>query len=176
MLNEITLMGRLTKDPELRHTNGGVGVCSFSIAVERNFKDTNGEKGVDFIDIVTWRNTAEFVSKYFTRGRMIVVHGSLQIRDYTDKNGVNVRKAEVIADSVYFGDSKRPEESNGGSAYNRESSYAGNASGAGGTAYGGSVYENGTYGGDCPTNLALDDSDDLPFRGGIDAENKDRVV
>ena len=95
MLNKIILMGRLTRDPELRRTESGTAVCSFSIAVDR-----------DFIDIVAWRATAEFVSKYFTKGRMAVVEGRLQIRDWTDKEGGKRRSAEVIADNVYFGDSK----------------------------------------------------------------------
>lgn len=108
MLNHIVLMGRLTRDPELRHTGSGVAVASFTLAVDRDFqsKDTQ-EKAVDFIDIVAWRNTAEFVSKYFTKGRMAVVSGQLQIRSWTDKEGNKRRSAEVVADNVYFGDSKR---------------------------------------------------------------------
>ena len=106
MLNKIILMGRLTRDPEMRRTNSGTAVASFSLAVDRDFKGQNGEKETDFIDIVAWRNTAEFVSKYFTKGRMAVVEGRLQIRDWTDKEGNKRRSAEVIADNVYFGDSK----------------------------------------------------------------------
>lgn len=106
MLNHIILMGRLTRDPELRHTGSGTAVASFTLAVDRDFKDQNGEKGVDFIDIVAWRNTAEFVSKYFTKGRMACVSGRLQIRGWTDKDGNNRKSAEVVADHVYFGDSK----------------------------------------------------------------------
>lgn len=106
MLNKIILMGRLTKDPELRRTNSGTAVASFALAVDRDFKGQNGEKETDFIDIVAWRNTAEFVSKFFTKGRMAVVEGRLQIRDWTDKDGNKRRSAEVIADNVYFGDSK----------------------------------------------------------------------
>ena len=106
MLNKIILMGRLTRDPELRRTESGTAVCSFSIAVDRDFKSKNGEKETDFIDIVAWRATAEFVSKYFTKGRMAVVEGRLQIRDWTEKEGGKRRSAEVIADNVYFGDSK----------------------------------------------------------------------
>ena len=109
MLNKIILMGRLTRDPELRRTESGTAVCSFSIAVDRDFKSKNGEKETDFIDIVSWRATAEFVSKYFTKGRMAVVEGRLQIRDWTDKEGGKRRSAEVIADNVYFGDSKPKE-------------------------------------------------------------------
>ena len=109
MLNHIVLMGRLTRDPELRRTGSGIAVASFSLAVDRDFGSSanNGEKETDFIDIVAWRNTAEFVSKYFTKGRMAVVEGRLQIRDWTDKDGGRRRSAEVVADSVYFGDSKR---------------------------------------------------------------------
>ena len=113
MLNKIILMGRLTRDPELRRTESGTAVCSFSIAVDRDFKSKNGEKETDFIDIVAWRATAEFVSKYFTKGRMAVVEGRLQIRDWTDKDGNKRRSAEVVADNVYFGDSKRDAESAG---------------------------------------------------------------
>ncbi len=108
MLNRIVLMGRLTKNPELRHTQSGTPVASFSLAVDRDFKDkTTGEKGTDFIDIVAWRQTAEFVSRFFTKGRMAVVEGRLQLRDWTDKDGNKRRTAEVLAEHVYFGDSKR---------------------------------------------------------------------
>ena len=107
MLNRIILMGRLTRDPELRRTGSGTAVTSFSLAVDRDFKSQSGEKETDFIDIVAWRSTAEFVSKYFTKGRMAVVEGRLQIRDWTDRDGGKRRSAEVVADNVYFGDSKR---------------------------------------------------------------------
>ena len=112
MLNHITIMGRLTRDPELRRTGSGVAVASFTVAVDRDFsgKDS-GEKETDFIDCVAWRQAGEFVSKYFTKGRMIVVSGRLQIRNYTDKDGNKRRNAEVVADNCYFGDSKK-EESN----------------------------------------------------------------
>ena len=111
MLNQIILMGRLVRDPELRQTNSGTAVASFSLAVERDFgKDENGQKVTDFIDIVAWKNTAEFVSKYFSKGRMAAVSGSLQIRNYTDKDGNKRRSAEVIAQSVYFADSKNGEK------------------------------------------------------------------
>lgn len=113
MLNKIILMGRLTRDPELRHTGSGTPVASFTIAVDRDFKSQGGEKETDFIDIVAWRTTAEFVCKYFTKGRMAVVEGRLQIRDWTDKDGGKRRSAEVIAENVYFGDSKK--ESGGAS-------------------------------------------------------------
>ena len=116
MLNHIVLMGRLTRDPELRRTGSGVPVATFSIAVDRDFGNREtGEKETDFIDIVAWRQTGEFVSKYFTKGRMAVVSGRLQIRAWTDKDGNKRRSAEVVADNVYFGDSKR--DSEGGSSY-----------------------------------------------------------
>ena len=112
MLNHITIMGRFTKDPEMRRTGSGVAVTSFTIACDRDFGQ-NGEKETDFIDVTCWRNTAEFVSKYFAKGRMAVVSGRLQIRNWTDKEGNKRRSAEVVAENVYFGDSKR-EESSGG--------------------------------------------------------------
>ena len=112
MLNKIFIMGRLTKDPELRRTGSGTTVTSFTLAVDRDFKGQSGEKETDFIDIVAWRTTAEFVSKYFTKGRMAVVEGRLQLRDWTDKEGDKRRSAEVVADNVYFGDSKRDGEPN----------------------------------------------------------------
>jgi len=108
MLNHIVLMGRLTRDPELRRTGSGVAVASFTLAVDRDFGNReSGEKETDFIDIVAWRNTAEFVSKYFSKGRMACVSGRLQIRNWQDKDGNKRRSAEVVADNVYFGDSKR---------------------------------------------------------------------
>ena len=107
MLNQIIIMGRLTRDPELRRTQSGTAVCSFSVAVDRDFKSQSGEKETDFIDVVAWRSTAEFVAKYFTKGRMAIVEGRLQIRPWTDKDGNNRRSAEVVADNIYFGDSKR---------------------------------------------------------------------
>ena len=108
MLNHITIMGRLTRDPELRRTGSGIAVASFTVAVDRDYsgKDS-GEKETDFIDCVAWRQTGEFVSKYFTKGRMIVVDGRLQIRGWTDKDGNKRRTAEVVADNCYFGDSKK---------------------------------------------------------------------
>ena len=108
MLNHIVLMGRLTRDPELRYTQSQIPVASFSLAVDRDFGGRDGgERQTDFIDIVAWRSTAEFVSKYFTKGSMAVVSGRLQIRSWTDKDGNKRRTAEVVADNVYFGDSKR---------------------------------------------------------------------
>lgn len=106
MLNKIILMGRLVRDPELRRTTNGTAVASFTLAVERDIAAQGTEKETDFIDIVAWRNTAEFVSKYFAKGRMAVVPGRLQIRPWKDKDGNNRKATEVVAESVYFGDSK----------------------------------------------------------------------
>ena len=107
MLNHIILMGRLTRDPEFRHTGNGTAVASFTLAVDRDYKSQDGDRETDFVDIVAWRSSAEFVSKYFTKGRMAVVSGRLQIRNWTDNDGNKRRSAEVVADNVYFGDSKR---------------------------------------------------------------------
>lgn len=107
MLNHIVIMGRLTKDPELRRTGGGIAVASFTLAVDRDYADKDStEKEVDFIDCVAWRSTGEFVSKYFARGRMACVAGRLQIRNWTDKDGNKRRSAEIVVDKVYFADSK----------------------------------------------------------------------
>ena len=117
MLNRIVLIGRLTRDPELRHTQSGTPVASFAIACDRDFKDKQtGEKATDFIDIVAWRSTAEFVSRFFTKGRMAAVEGRLQVRDYTDKDGNKRRAVEVVADNVYFGDARKDAEGAGCSA------------------------------------------------------------
>ena len=162
MLNHITIMGRMTSDPELRRTGSGIAVASFTVAVDRDFGGRDGgEKETDFIDCVAWRQTGEFVSKYFTKGRMIVVSGRLQIRSWTDKDGNKRRTAEVVADNCYFGDSKR--ENEGGSSF-------------GGNTYGGNSYGNygapsGNYGGySAPagapaSDFAMLDDDDaqLPF-------------
>ena len=113
MLNHIVLMGRLTRDPELRRTGSGVAVASFTLAVDRDYAAQGAEKETDFVDIVAWRNTAEFVSKYFAKGRMAVVTGRLQIRNWQDKEGNKRRSAEIVADNVYFGDSKRDGASGG---------------------------------------------------------------
>ena len=127
MLNHIVIMGRLTRDPELRRTGSGIAVASFTVAVDRDFGGRDGgEKETDFIDCVAWRQTGEFVSKYFTKGSMIVVSGRLQIRNWTDKEGGKRRSAEVVADNVYFGESKRSSEGNssyGGNAYGGNNSY-----------------------------------------------------
>ena len=145
MLNRIVLMGRLTRDPELRKTQSDTPVCSFSLAVDRDYK-RDGEKETDFIDVVAWRSTAEFVSRYFAKGRMAVVEGRLQIRDWKDKEGNNRRSAEVVADNVYFGDSNKD---------------GGNRSGGG--SYGGS-YDNSYQqpSGDF-SEIPDDDAGELPF-------------
>ena len=109
MLNNIIIMGRLVRDVELRRTGSGVAVASFTLAVDRDFTGKDGEKETDFIDCVAWRSTGEFVSKYFSKGRMACVQGSLQLRDWTDKDGNKRRSAEIVATSVYFGDSKKEE-------------------------------------------------------------------
>lgn len=106
MLNKIVIMGRIVRDIELKRTNSGVSVVSLTLAVDRDFKNQNGERDTDFIDVVAYRNTAEFLSKYFGKGRVAVVEGRLQIRDWQDKDGNKRRSAEVIAENVYFGDSK----------------------------------------------------------------------
>ena len=114
MLNKIFLQGRLVADPEMRHTPSGVAVATLRLAVDRDFKDREtGEKKADFINVVAWRATAEFVSRYFTKGRMAIVEGRLQMRDWTDKDGNKRTTAEVVADNVYFGDSKRDAEGGG---------------------------------------------------------------
>ena len=158
MLNHITIMGRLTRDPELRRTGSGIAVASFTLAVDRDFAPRDGgERETDFIDCVAWRQTGEFVSKYFTKGSMAVVSGRLQIRGWTDKDGNKRRTAEVVADNVYFGESKRNSESN--------SSYGGNT--YGGNSYG-SAPAYGGYSAPASTpasDFAMLDDDDaqLPF-------------
>ena len=163
MLNHITIMGRLTRDPELRRTGSGIAVTSFSLAVDRDFAPKDGgERGCDFIDCVAWRQTGEFVSKYFTKGSMAVVSGRLQIRDWTDKEGNKRRSAEVVADNVYFGSSKRDNDGD-------RSSYGGNTYG-GGNSYSAPASNNyGSYNAPAPSAPASDfamlDDDDaqLPF-------------
>ena len=131
MLNHIVIMGRLARDPELRRTGSGVAVTSFTLAVDRDFAPKDGgERETDWIDCVAWRQTGEFVSKYFTKGRMAVVSGRLQIRTWTDKDGNKRRSAEVVADNVYFGDSKRDDHA--GSAYGGYSAPAQNYGGSDG--------------------------------------------
>lgn len=125
MLNHIIIMGRLGKDPDLRNTQTGTPVASFTLAVERDFKDKNtGERETDWIDVIAWRSTGEFVAKYLAKGRMAVVEGRLQIREWTDKDGDRRTAAEVVADNVYFGDSKRDgDSSNTFSGYQAPADY-----------------------------------------------------
>ena len=114
MLNKVIIMGRLTRDPELRRTQSGTAVTSFTLAVDRDFKSQSGEKETDFIDVVAWRNTGEFAAKYLAKGRMAAVEGRIQVRDWQDKDGNRRKSVEVVADNVYFADSKRdskPQES-----------------------------------------------------------------
>ena len=114
MLNKVFVMGRLTRDPELRRTQSGTAVASFSLAVDRDYKTQSGEKETDFFDVVAWRTTGEFVAKYFTKGRMAVVEGRLQVRQWQDKDGNNRRSTEIIAENIYFGDSKKDGSGNTG--------------------------------------------------------------
>ena len=124
MLNKIFIMGRLARDPELRRTPSGTPVASFTLAVDRDFKDKQtGERVTDWIDVVAWNQRAEFVCRYFTKGRTAVVEGRLQIRDWTDKEGNKRRSAEVIADNVYFGDSKREGEGSYSGGYGQQGGY-----------------------------------------------------
>lgn len=135
MLNHIVVMGRLTRDPELRYTSSQVAVASFTVAVDRDFSGRDGaERQTDFIDVVAWRQTGEFVSKYFTKGSMAVVSGRLQIRDWTDRDGNKRRTAEIVADNVYFGESKRRDD---GAPRTENSGYQRGSGSYGGNSYGG---------------------------------------
>jgi len=146
-MNQIVIMGRLTRDPELRHTPNGVAVASFTLAVDRGFTPKDGgDRQTDFIDVVAWRNTAEFVSKYFTKGQMAAVTGRLQIRDWTDKDGNKRRSAEVVAENVYFTESKKSRDANFGHVDTKDD-YSGF----------GSPVESSDF-----AELAMDDGD-LPF-------------
>jgi len=168
MLNRIIIMGRLVRDPELRTTQSGIPVTSFTLAVDRDYKNRDsGEKSTDFIDVVAWRQTAEFICKYFTKGRMAVAEGRLQIREWKDREGNNRRSAEIVADNVYFGDSKRDSASDG---YSSPPPY-----GSAPASYNGGGGYNGGYGsapaggyappsGDSSGFADIDDEDgDLPF-------------
>lgn len=156
MLNKIFLQGRLVSDPELRHTPSGVAVASFRIAVDRDFKNKEtGEKQADFINVVAWRQTGEFVTKFFTKGRMAVIEGRLQMRDYTDKENNKRTAAEVVADNVYFGDSKPGGESGG-------NSYGGGGYSSAPTPRQNDAYSAPPSGGDQFAELD-DDDGELPF-------------
>ena len=163
MLNRIIIMGRLARDPELRRTQTGTPVASFRLAVDRDFKDkATGERSTDWIDVVAWRSTAEFVSRFFTKGRMAVVEGRLQMRDWTDKEGNKRTSAEVVADNVYFGDSKRDGDGGGYSSGYGQGGYAPAGGGYGAapsapSGFGGSDRETDQF-----AELS-DDDGDLPF-------------
>ena len=157
MLNHIVIMGRLTRDPEIRYTQSQTPVVSFTAAVDRDFGGRDGgEKQTDFIDCVAWRSTAEFVNKYFRKGSMVVVSGRLQIRDWQDRDGNKRRSAEIVADNVYFGESRRRDDDNrdsfGGNSYS-PNSYGGNS--------------DSSRGASAPAPSAFselgDDDGDLPF-------------
>lgn len=160
MLNHIVLMGRLTRDPELRRTQSSIPVASFTIAVDRDFGSRDGgEKQTDFIDIVAWRSTAEFVSKYFTKGSMAVVSGRLQLRDWTDKDGNKRRSAEVVADNVYFGESKRGREGNASG-----NGYSDNYGTSARSSYSNSSYGDSGYSAPpIETTFEVEDDGELPF-------------
>ena len=154
MLNRIIIMGRLVRDPELRTTQSGTSVTSFTLAVDRDFKSReSGEKSTDFIDVVAWRQTAEFVCKYFAKGRMAIAEGRLQIREWKDRDGNGRRTAEVVAENVYFGDSKRDGAGDSG--------YGANAA----PAYGAPPAYGGGYGAGESSGFSeiADDDGDLPF-------------
>ena len=161
MLNHITIMGRLTRDPELRRTGSGLAVASFSVAVERDYpnKET-GEKEVDFINCVAWRQTGEFFSKYFSKGSMIVVSGRLQMKKWVDANGNNRTDAEIVAENVYFGESKKKESTS--STANPYTSATYNTPSYGGYSYTGPFNANGVK---PASDFAMLDDDDaqLPF-------------
>ena len=155
MLNKVFIMGRFARDPELRHAQSGTAVASFTLAVDRDFKDkSTGERATDWIDVVAWRQTGEFVSRFFTKGRMAVVEGRLQIRDWTDKDGQKRRSAEVVADQVYFGDSKRDGDGGGYSGGYNQGGYSAPAASSG--------YGAPSTSGDQFAELT-DDDGELPF-------------
>ena len=166
MLNHITIMGRFTRDPELRRTGSGVAVASFTLAVDRDFTGGDGkEKEVDFIDCVAWRNTAEHVAKHFTKGRMAVAAGRLQIRSWTDKEGNKRRTAEVVADTFYFADSNPNKGNNANQGHQQPAGgYPDNAYGGGYGSYSAPAMNNG-YGGMPASDYAMleDDDGNLPF-------------
>lgn len=149
MYNKAILIGRLTADPELRQTPNGVSVASFSIAVNRSFTSKGGERQTDFIDIVAWRQTAEFVCRYFAKGKLILIEGSIQTRQYTDKQGNNRRAWEVVADSAHFAESKNASagQSGGGDTYRQEAPAPAPA------------YSSGSV----DDFMEIDDDGDLPF-------------
>lgn len=126
MLNTITIMGRMVRDPEIRQTGNGTSVCNFTLAVDRDYADDNGDRETDFIDCVVWAHTADFVGKYFSKGDLMAVNGRLQLRDWEDKDGNRRRVAEIKVDNVYFGGGKRNETDNQSSQGNNQNRRAGN--------------------------------------------------
>ena len=165
MLNHIVIMGRLTRDPELRRTGTGRAVCSFSVAVNRDFQSRDGgDKQTDFIDCVAWEQRAEFVSKWFTKGRMIIVEGRLQIRDWTDRDGNKRRSAEVIAERVHFGETRREAYGDNPPPYGAAPGYNNNPSGYNNSASGYDVGPDYSGASDPGFSEISDDEDgDLPF-------------
>lgn len=152
MLNNVTLMGRLTADPELRHTTSGIAVTRFTLAVDRNFAKSGAERQTDFIDIVSWRSTAEFVSRYFHKGQLVAVQGSIQTGSYQDKDGNKRRTFEIVTDSVYFAESKKDSYSGADRQPSNQNSYSSNPEPA-------PAYTNGDTGDF--EEVPMDD--DLPF-------------
>lgn len=166
MLNRIIVMGRLVKDPEVRKV-GDVPVCNFRIACDRDYKSQSGERETDFIDVVAWRGLADTVSKYFTKGRMIVVDGRLQIRPWTDRENVKRYATEIVADHVYFGDS-RPQEANGQNGGGSQNGYGGTPGYGGNSGYGGASGYSGApaYGNGGTPNYGSAPEDFIPNFGG----------
>ncbi len=159
MLNQVALMGRLTADPELRHTPNDISVTTFTIAVNRSYVKQGAERQADFIDVVAWRNTAEFICRYFKKGQMMAVTGSIQTRTYTDKDGKNRKAFEVVADNVYFTESKNSNSGNSNSDYN--SNYSGNNSYAQQNTY---AAEKPAYSAGAANDFTvIEEDDDLPF-------------
>lgn len=156
MLNHITIMGRLTRDPELRFTQSQTPVASFTLAVDRDFAGRDGgEKQTDFIDCVAWRQSAEFVNKYFAKGSMAVVAGHLQMRDWTDRDGNKRRNAEVMVENIYFGEAKKNDSNQSRSGYNDNGGYNNSYSGGGDSGYNGGKRS--------AFSVIDEDDDDLPF-------------
>ena len=163
MLNKVSIMGRLVRDPELRRTQSGIAVTTMRIAVDRDYKGPDGTKQADFFDVVAWRNTAEFVSRYFAKGRMMIVDGRLQTREWNDREGNRRTSVEIVADNIYFGDSRRdgPNGESGGygGGYGSAPGYGSGASGGYGGGYGASGgYGSGSYGGGYESNAPADNA------------------
>jgi len=153
MLNQVALMGRLTADPELRHTPSNISVTTFTIAVNRSYVKQGAERQTDFIDVVAWRNTAEFICRYFRKGQMMALDGSIQTRTYTDKEGRNRKAFEILANNVYFTESR---SASSGTSYEQRPA---EPAPAGDTAYAAPSYSAG----DADDFAVISDDDDLPF-------------